>query len=80
MLVITLIRHREQAPIESALTCPTLVSPDEQDRLAQRIESKGHTPYLAIPRKPKFLQVGVPGSPQGIDRWSPQIRPELSQQ
>jgi hypothetical protein len=80
MVVITRICRREQALIEPALIYPALVSPNQQDRLALRIESKGYSPYLTIPGKPKLLHVGVPGSLQGIDRWSPQIRPKLSQQ
>ncbi len=80
MFVITLICHREQALIEPALICPTLVSSDQQDRLSLRIEGKGHSPDLSVPGKPKFFHVGVLRALQRVDRRSSQIGSKLSQQ
>ena len=80
MVVITLICHREQALIKPALICPSLVSPNQQDRLSLRIEGKGHSPDLTVPRKPKFFHVGVLRALQGVERRLPQIGSKLSQQ
>lgn len=80
MVVVTLICHRDQALVEPALICPALISPDQQDRLSLRIEGKGHSPDLTIPRKPKFFHVGVLRALQGVDRRSTQIGSKLSQQ
>ena len=44
------------------------------------VEGKRHAPYLALPAKAQFLQVGVLRSLQRVYRGAPEARAKLAQQ
>lgn len=66
--------------VEPFLVGTTLVPTHEKDRLPIWVEGESDAPYLALPTEPQFLHIGVLRSLQGVDRGTPQARPELAQQ
>ena len=80
MRVVSVIGGDEQALVKPALICAALVASNQQNRLSLGIESKGQSPHLLVPRKPKFFHVGVPGAFQGVNGWPSQMRTKLRQQ
>jgi hypothetical protein len=80
MRVVAVVGCGEQALVKPALICTAFVTPDQQNRLPFGIESKGQSPHLLVPRKPKFFHVGVSGAFQGINGWPAQMWPEIGQQ
>ena len=80
MFVIAIIGHVDQTFVKPALICPAFISTDQQERLSLWVKSQCHASNLALPRKPQFFHVGVPRSPQSVDRRTAQIGAEFRQQ
>ncbi len=80
MIIVSIIGHRNQAPVKTSLVRAALVAPDQQDRLAPGIEGERHAPDFTLPGKAQLFHVGMPRAFQGVHRGTAQVRPELLQQ
>ncbi len=80
MRVVSIIGNCYQTFVKTSLICSTLVATNQKDGLSIGVESKGYTPHLAIPVKPQFLHVAMPGRLKSVDSGSPQVWTKLRQQ
>ncbi len=67
MAVKPLIGFRYQLPIKTLFTAARLVTRDEKDSLALRVESESNAPNAIIGIKSQLLHVRVAGAFQSID-------------
>jgi hypothetical protein len=69
-----------QFTVKSLLASARFISCYQQDALALRIESKGHTPFAVRCGKPQLLHVGVAGAVKRIYARAAQPWPKLLKQ
>lgn len=80
MAVKSPVRGRDQRFVELPLVRPALVTTNQQDRAARRIERECDPPYLRFPPKPQLFHVAVLRAFEGTHGRTAKVWAELLEQ
>ena len=80
MSVKTVIGLADQLAVKSLFADTRFISCNQEDRLALRVEGKGHSPLTIGRAEPQLLHVCVAQVVQRVNAGPAQLRPKLLQQ